>query len=134
MTLVDTGDRDDDRRPAQAGARLSSSDEPFCLTYGDGVADIDIDALHRVPSAPRHDWRPSPRCSRPGRFGALEVDGRPRRGFREKPAGDGGWINGGFFVLSPKVLDYIEGDATVWEQRAAARRLAREGELSRLSP
>ena len=65
----------------------------------------------------------------PGRFGALELDEAKVDGFQEKPVGDGGWINGGFFVLSPAVLDYIDGDATVWEQEPLER-LAREGQLA----
>jgi glucose-1-phosphate cytidylyltransferase len=65
----------------------------------------------------------------PGRFGAIEFDGAKVTGFKEKPQGDGGWINGGFFVLSPKVVDYIEGDATVWEKEPMEN-LASDGELS----
>jgi len=100
----------------------------FCMTYGDGVAAIDIKALlhfHREQGrlATVTAVRPS------ARFGALEIVENAVTSFIEKPHGDGGYINGGFFVLSPKVLDYIEGDATVWE-REPMENLARSGQLS----
>ncbi len=109
VTLVDTGD------DANTGGRLKAvkiylkDEEPFCFTYGDGVADIDIGALldfHTSARPPATVTAVQP----PGRFGALEH--RRRRACadsREKPAGDGGWINGGFFVAVPQVLDYIDG-------------------------
>jgi glucose-1-phosphate cytidylyltransferase len=104
-------------------------DEPFCMTYGDGLADIDIRALidfHR-----EHGLRATVTgVQPPGRFGALEVvDGDRVKGFMEKPRGDGAWINGGFFVLSPEVGSYIGGDATVWEQEPM-RGLAEDGQLA----
>ena len=102
-------------------------DAAFCLTYGDGVGDVDIRAgiaMHFAAGPPRHGDRDQP----PGRFGALQFEGDRVTGFQEKPRGDGGWINGGFFVLSPKVGDYIEGDATVWE-REPMERLAQEDQL-----
>jgi glucose-1-phosphate cytidylyltransferase len=127
VTLVDTGDE------TMTGGRLKRvmpylRDEPFCLTYGDGVADVDIGALvafHRREGTIATVTAVQP----PGRFGALEVDGARVHGFREKPEGDGGWINGGFFVLSPEVERYLDGDATVWE-REPLEGLARDGELS----
>jgi glucose-1-phosphate cytidylyltransferase len=92
------------------------------MTYGDGVASIDITALLAVYRA--HAVRP------PGRFGALEITDDRVLAFIEKPSGDNGYINGGgFFVLSPKVLDYIEGDETVWEQEPM-QALARAGQLA----
>jgi glucose-1-phosphate cytidylyltransferase len=128
VTLVDTG------ADTMTGGRLKavsahlSRDEPFCFTYGDGVANIDVAALiafHR-------------RCGRkatittvapPGRFGALEFDGDVVTRFREKPLGDGGRINGGFFVAEPSVLDLIVGPESVWE-REPLEQLAAEGELA----
>jgi glucose-1-phosphate cytidylyltransferase len=127
VTLVDTGDS------TQTGGRLKrvssylSEDEAFCFTYWDGVSDVNITELI--------DFHKSGQClatvtavQPPGRYGALELIGNKVEGFLEKPKGDGGYINGGFFVLSPKVLDYIEGDTTPWEQ-APLTNLAKEGEL-----
>jgi glucose-1-phosphate cytidylyltransferase len=127
VTLVDTGDE------TMTGGRLRRvmgyvAGEEFCLTYGDGVADIDISALirfHREQETLATVTAVQP----PGRFGALEVDGRRVTGFAEKPHGDGGWINGGFFVLSPEVERYLGDDTTVWE-REPLEGLARDGELS----
>ena len=102
-------------------------DETFCFTYGDGVADIDITALvahHRASGALATVTAVQPS----GRFGALEIDSDRVSGFLEKPRGDGAWINGGFFVLEPRVAGYIDGDATVWE-REPLERLAAEGQL-----
>ena len=104
-----------------------TDDEAFFLTYGDGVADIDLSkllAFHKAHGGLATVTSVLP----PGRFGALELDGNLVKNFREKPAGDGASINGGFFVLSPKVLDYIEGDSTIWE-REPMESLARDGEL-----
>ncbi|MCC6829227.1 MAG: glucose-1-phosphate cytidylyltransferase [Novosphingobium sp.] len=127
ITLVDTG-------PAtMTGGRLAAirpyldPDAPFCFTYGDGVADIDVADLVRFHKA--HGLRATiTSVSPPGRFGALEfADGRVTD-FREKPAGDGGQINGGFFVADPSVLDLVDGPDTVWEQ-GPLETLARGGEL-----
>lgn len=126
VTLVDTGEH------TMTGGRLKRvrkylGDETFCMTYGDGVADIDVTALlafHR-----RHGKQATVTAVQPpGRFGALEIQGEQVRGFQEKPQGDGGWINGGFFVLEPNALDGIAGDATIWEQEPM-RQLAQDGEL-----
>lgn len=127
VTLIDTGEH------TQTGGRLKRvadyvGDDAFCMTYGDGLADIDIGAeiaFHRGQGrlATVAAVRP------PGRFGALKLDGYEVSGFVEKPEGDGGRINGGFFVLSPKVFDYIEGDRTYWEHEPL-QRLAAEGQLS----
>jgi glucose-1-phosphate cytidylyltransferase len=113
VTLVNTGDT------TMTGGRLKRvrkylGDEDFCFTYGDGVADVDIGAL--VAFHKQHGLPATVTAVQPlGRYGALEMDGNLVDSFIEKPQGDGGWINGGFFVLSPKVLDYIEGDDTSWE-------------------
>lgn len=88
--------------------------EPFCFTYGDGVADLDMAAqfaFHRQHGRLATVTAVQP----PGRYGALVRNGDAVAGFEEKPRGDGGWINGGFFVLQPEVIDHIEGDATSWE-------------------
>jgi glucose-1-phosphate cytidylyltransferase len=115
VTLVDTGDA------TQTGGRLKRvrryiADEPaFCLTYGDGVSDVDISASLRFHK--EHGRLATMTAVQPAaRWGALELDGSRITAFREKPAGDGAWINGGFFVLSPGVLDYIDGDKTIWER------------------
>jgi glucose-1-phosphate cytidylyltransferase len=127
VTLVDTGDE------TMTGGRLKRvlpyvADGTFCLTYGDGVADIDIRrliAFHRDQGTIATVTGVQP----PGRFGALEIEGARVHGFREKPEGDGGWINGGFFVLTPDVARYLGDDATIWE-REPLEGLARDGELS----
>jgi len=126
VTLVDTGEE------TLTGGRLKRvrnylGDEDFCFTYGDGVADVNVSesiAFHRNSGKLATLTATQP----PGRFGVLDLDGTSVRSFQEKPHGDGSWINGGFFVLSPKVLDYIEGDSTIWE-RGPMERLAREGQL-----
>lgn len=127
VTLVDTGDN------TMTGGRLKrvapyvKDEEAFCFTYGDGVADVDIAALlnfHRQHGKLATVTAVQP----PGRYGALNMDGDLVRGFIEKPQGDGGWINGGFFVLSPTCLDYIGGDAMSWEGKPLTR-LAAEGNL-----
>ncbi len=128
VTLVDTGDE------TQTGGRLKRvrgylGDEDFCLTYGDGVGDVDITRLVEFHKA-QGTLATLTATQLPGRFGALNLAGGNKVvGFQEKPHGDGGWINGGFFVLSPKVIDYIEGDSTLWE-RGPMERLAAEGQMS----
>jgi len=127
VTLVDTGEE------TMTGGRLKRvapyvrDEEAFFCTYGDGLADVDLDALlafHRS-----HGRRATVTAVQPpGRYGALDLDGTSVRSFREKPVGDGGWINGGFFVLSPAVLDAIAGDATHFE-REPLESLAAAGEL-----
>jgi glucose-1-phosphate cytidylyltransferase len=126
VTLIETGE------DTQIGGRIKRilphvGDEPFCLTYGDGVADVDITKLiasHRASGRLATVTAVRP----PGRFGAILSDGDRVTGFQEKPRGDGGWINGGFFVCSPGVGDYIDGDASVWE-REPMERLAADGQL-----
>ena len=115
VTLIDTGDE------TMTGGRLKRvapyliEEEDFCFTYGDGVADIDIKALLQFHKAHGKDATLSATYP-PGRFGALDIVNGEVRKFQEKPRGDGALINGGFFVLSPKVIDRIENDATIWEQ------------------
>jgi glucose-1-phosphate cytidylyltransferase len=127
VTLVDTGEA------TLTGGRLKrvedyvKNEQSFCFTYGDGVADIDITAqlaFHR-----RHGkFATVTAVQPPGRYGALLREGTSVRGFQEKPPGDGAWINGGFFVLSPKVLAYIDGDQSSWEG-APLELIARQGQL-----
>ena len=128
VTLIDTGEE------TMIGGRIKrilpylGDDDAFCLTYGDGVADIDITesiAFHRREGRLATVTGTQP----PGRFGAINHQGPRVTGFQEKPRGDGNWINGGFFVLSPKVGDYIEGDTTVWEKEPMTS-LAEAGQLS----
>ena len=129
VTLVDTGEK------SMTGGRIKRvkdfiGDETFCLTYGDGVTDLnvaDLIAFHQSQKT----LATLTAVQSPGRFGAftLDKDQKKLSTFKEKPKGDGAWINGGFFVLEPGVMDYIEGDSTVWE-REPLETLARKGMLS----
>ena len=128
VTLVDTGE------DTMTGGRLKrvadyvKNDELFCLTYGDGVGNVNIAELiefHRSQKVLATLTATLP----PGRFGALDLKANKVNSFVEKPQGDGAMINGGFFVLSPKVIDYIQDDKTTWE-REPLERLASEGELA----
>jgi glucose-1-phosphate cytidylyltransferase len=127
VTLVETGEG------SMTGGRLKRvapylNAETFCFTYGDGVSDVNIDLLlahHRASGRKATVTAIQP----PGRYGALLIEDGAVREFQEKPAGDGTWINGGFFVLEPSVIDYIAGDATTWEQEPL-QRLAHEGQLT----
>jgi glucose-1-phosphate cytidylyltransferase len=128
ITLADTG------AEAMTGGRLKAirpyldEVEPFCFTYGDGVADIDIGALLAFHAS--HGRKATlTAVAPPGRFGAMEFDGDRVVNFREKPDGDGVRINGGFFVASPSVLDLIDGPDAIWE-REPLERLATSGELA----
>lgn len=128
VTLVDTGDT------TQTGGRLKRvskylvDEDVFCLTYGDGLADIDV--ADTIEFHKSHGKAATMSAVQPGgRWGSLVLDGDQVTAFREKPAGDGAWVNGGFFVLSPKVLEYIAGDETVWE-REPLEKLAEEGNLN----
>ena len=127
VTLVDTGD------DSMTGGRLKrvadyvQDEEAFCFTYGDGVSDVDITAS--IAFHHRHGKLATVTAVQPpGRYGALSMQGEVVQGFTEKPRGDGGLINGGFFVLSPQVLARIAGDTTSWEQEPLAG-LAAEGQL-----
>lgn len=127
ITLVETGASTMTGGRLQAVRRYLKPDEPFCFTYGDGVADIDVAKL--VDFHKSHGRRATiTSVSPPGRFGALEFDGQRVTNFREKPVGDGGRINGGFFVADPSVLDLIDGPSTVWEA-GPLEALAAQGDL-----
>lgn len=128
VTLVDTGDSTLTGGRVKRIAPFVQNDAAFCLTYGDGVGNINITELVALHSAEQR-LATVTATQPPGRFGALWLDGNQVNGFREKPNGDGSWINGGYFVCSPRVLDYIEGDNTIWE-REPLERLAQEGQLS----
>jgi glucose-1-phosphate cytidylyltransferase len=128
ITLVDTGDE------TMIGGRIKriipyvEKDEYFFVTYGDGVGDVDIKSsleLHKKEKRMATVTAVQP----PGRFGAIRYEQNKVTGFMEKPQGDGGWINGGFFVLSPRVAEYIDGDATIWEKEPMEN-LAKDNELS----
>jgi glucose-1-phosphate cytidylyltransferase len=125
ITLIDTGEN------TQTGGRLKRVaqylDDDFCMTYGDGVGSVDIAAsvaFHRQHGKLATMTAVQP----PGRFGAFELSGSAVKSFNEKPQGDGGWINGGFFVLNPKVLSLISSDATIWEKEPLES-LAKQGQL-----
>lgn len=127
VTLVDTGE------DSMTGGRLARigdhvrDEKAFCFTYGDGVGDIDIGAA--IEFHHRHGKAATLTATYPpGRFGALDIHRRQVMSFKEKPKGDGAMINGGFFVLSPRVLSYIDGDDTIWEQEPLTK-LAEGGEL-----
>ena len=134
VTLVDTGEETQTGGRLRRVRRTSIGDEEFCFTYGDGVTDVDIARVDRLPPARRASSRPSRRCSRPGASARWRSTASASRGFDEKPHGDGGWINGGFFVLSPAGgrLHRRTTD-TVWE-REPLERLARERPARRLRP
>lgn len=127
VTLVDTGEN------TMTGGRLKRvskylDKDDFCFTYGDGVGDVNIASLLEFHK--KHNRLATLTATQvPGRFGQLHLEENKVTSFKEKPLGDGGWINGGFFVLSPKVIDYIDGDSTLWE-REPMERLAAAGELS----
>ena len=126
VTLIDTG------LDTLTGGRLMRvrdyvGDDTFCFTYGDGVTDLDIGAtikFHREHGKKATVTAIQP----PGRYGALNLEGNAVSSFQEKPAGDGAWINGGFFVLEPSVFDYIHGSQTSWESQPL-QQLAQEGQL-----
>ena len=127
VTLLDTGvDSMTGGRLKRVGEHLG--DEDFCFTYGDGVSDVNIAELIAFHER-QNTLATVTAIRRPGRFGALKLDNGTVSGFEEKPQGDGGWINGGFFVLSPKVLEHIDGDETSWEHEPLER-LAAQGQLS----
>lgn len=128
VTLVDTGDE------TMTGGRLKRveqyvrDEEMFCFTYGDGISDINIGEL--VAFHKEHGKLATLTATQPpGRFGALNLSGHRINTFQEKPQGDGAWINGGFFVLSPKVIEYIQDDSTIWE-KGPMEELAQQGEMN----
>jgi glucose-1-phosphate cytidylyltransferase len=127
VTLVDTG------LNTMTGGRLKQikeyvQNERFCFTYGDGVSDVDISKLiefHKQNKTIATVTAVQP----PGRFGTLDISKTKITNFKEKPAGDGNWINGGFFILEPTVFDYLKDDTTIWEKEPLER-LAKENQLS----
>jgi glucose-1-phosphate cytidylyltransferase len=127
VTLIDTGDY------TMTGGRLKKirpylNDQDFCFTYGDGVSDLNIKesiAYHKKQDTLATMTVVQP----PGRFGSVKLKDNKPIGFEEKPQGDGGWVNAGFFILSPKTIDYIDGDQCSWEE-APLQNLAKEGNLS----
>ena len=128
VTLVDTGEETMTGGRLKRVANYVADESAFCFTYGDGVADVDISkqlAFHKQHGKLATVTAVQP----PGRYGALVRSGDAVKGFQEKPPGDGAWINGGFFVLDPKVLDYIEGDKTSWEA-TPLETIANQGELA----
>ena len=128
VTLVDTGDNTLTGGRLRQVRKYVEDEEAFCFTYGDGVSDIDITtkiAFHKAEGKLATVTAVQP----PGRYGALEITGHEVKGFCEKPSGDGGLINGGFFVLSPKVIDLIESDQTIWEEEPL-QKLAAMGEMT----
>jgi glucose-1-phosphate cytidylyltransferase len=127
VTLVDTGEATMTGGRLKRVARYLDDGEPFCFTYGDGVANIDISAL--IDFHKGHGRLATVTAIQPpGRFGQLNIEGDAVAGFTEKPAGDGSWINGGYFVLSKAVLGYIAGDDVPWES-APMQQLAADGQL-----
>ncbi len=128
VTLIDTGDN------TMTGGRIKKikkyikDDEAFCLTYGDGVSDVDIGKLIKYHEEQK-TMATLTAVYPPGRFGSLDLSNNKVQTFKEKPKGDGSRINGGFFVLSPEVIDLIEGDSTVWEQEPMEN-LASQGQMS----
>lgn len=127
VTLVDTGDNSMTGGRLRRVAEHIKDEEAFCFTYGDGVGDIDI--ARTIDFHKSHGKKATLTATYPpGRFGALDIQSGKVNSFKEKPKGDGAMINGGFFVLSPEVLKYIDGDSSVWEQYPL-NQLAEDGEL-----
>jgi glucose-1-phosphate cytidylyltransferase len=127
VTLVDTGENTMTGGRLKRVASYLRDEEAFCFTYGDGVADIDIS--REITFHKRHGKLATVAAVLPpGRYGALQIEGAEVAGFTEKPRGDGGFINGGFFVLSPLSIDFIDGDSTAWED-APLGRLAEQNQL-----
>ncbi|WP_198972308.1 glucose-1-phosphate cytidylyltransferase [Xylophilus sp. ASV27] len=127
VTLVDTGEETLTGGRLRRVRRYVEDEELFCFTYGDGVSDIDVGAQLAFHRAHRR-LATIAAVAPPGRFGALNITEKAVTAFVEKPVGDGGLINGGFFVLSPQVLDLIEGDGSAWEDRPVQRLIA-QGQL-----
>jgi len=128
VTLVDTGEATMTGGRLRRVAPYLKSEDCFCFTYGDGVGDVDVGKSIQF-FREQKVLATLTATQAPGRFGALQIDNARVRSFHEKPHGDGAWINGGFFVLSPKVIDYISSDETIWE-REPLERLAGEGQLA----
>jgi glucose-1-phosphate cytidylyltransferase len=128
VTLVDTGDSTMTGGRLLRVKRFVEDEEAFCFTYGDGVGNVNIRDLLAFHS--RQGTFVTLTATQPiGKFGALGIEGSAVKAFHEKPRGDGKWVNGGFFVLSPRVFDYIAGDEVSWE-REPLERLTTEGQVS----
>lgn len=128
VTLIDTGEQTMTGGRLKRVQRYLQDEEAFCFTYGDGVGNVDISnliAFHRAQKT----WATLTSTWAPGRFGALDIQGDRVASFKEKPRGDGGMINGGFFVLSPEVFQFIDNDNTTWE-REPLEQIASAGQLS----
>lgn len=127
VTLVDTGEH------TMTGGRLKRiknyvAGETFCFTYGDGVSNVNIQELIQFHNR-RRTLATMTAVKPPGRFGAIDLEHDKIKSFKEKPQGDGNWVNGGFFVMEPRIFDYIEGDHTIWEQEPLES-LSNDGQLS----
>lgn len=131
VTLVDTGEDTLTGGRLKRAADYIKNDESFCFTYGDGLSDINIRKQIEFHKAHKK-WATITSVQPPGRYGALTLDGNKVTGFVEKPKGDGGRINGGFFILSPNVLEFIDGDETSWE-RAPLEKLAQSEQIMSFS-
>lgn len=127
VTLIDTGEHTLTGGRLKRVRKFLENEDSFCFTYGDGVGDVNISALIRFHQS-HGKLATVTSVQPPGRYGALEIEGTRVTGFTEKPQGDGGWINGGFFVLHPRAIDYIEGDLSSWESDAL-HKIAFDGEL-----
>ncbi len=128
VTLVDTGEHTQTGGRLKRVAKYLEPGKPFCFTYGDGLSDVDVGKLIKFHKAQKR-MATITAVQPPGRFGALDIEDKRITRFEEKPQGDGHWINGGFFVLQPEVIEYISGDQTIWE-REPIEQLARDGQLS----
>ena len=127
VTLVDTG------LDTMTGGRLKRineyvKDDTFCFTYGDGLSDVDISELIKFHKNEKK-YATVTAVQPPGRFGNLEINENRITNFKEKPAGDGNWINGGFFILEPQIFEYLKNDSTVWEKEPLEK-LAHDNQLS----
>ncbi len=128
VTLVDTGEHTQTGGRLKRVSRYLDPGQPFCFTYGDGLSDVDVSKLVKFHKAQKR-MATVTAVQPPGRFGALDIEGKRITRFEEKPQGDGSWINGGFFVLQPEVLEYIKDDQTIWE-REPMEKLAGDAQLS----
>jgi glucose-1-phosphate cytidylyltransferase len=128
VTLVDTGDNSMTGGRLKRVSKYLDPNEDFCFTYGDGISNVNLHellAFHKKQGTVATVTAVQP----PGRFGALDFDKNKITGFKEKPIGEGGWINGGFFILNPKAIDFIVDDSTIWE-KGPMENLASTGQLS----
>jgi glucose-1-phosphate cytidylyltransferase len=127
VTLVDTGEQTMTGGRVRRIAQYVKDDKEFCLTYGDGVGDVDVTAALAFHRAHGRDCTMTV-AQPPGRFGAVSLDQEKVMTFQEKPIGDGGWVNAGFFICSPSVINRMVGDSTIWE-REPMESLARDGHM-----